>query len=427
MPRISGLFPAVSHFGIRLSPGRRFFGCLAVFILATGLIGALARPAAAQVVEDLQIHSQQYIVVDADTGEIFAQRAANDHAAMASLTKVFTAIQAIEEAPPDYVIVIDESDMPDPQASFMGFSPGETYTLDELLHGLMLPSGNDAAHAIARSLGTESDDDTPQEAVDRFVARMNQRNQDLGLKDTHLVNPDGWGVPGHYTTPRDLVAFIRYALQFPRFVELISSESYTLSDGRELYNNNRMMGWYPDLVGGKTGYDDDAGWCLIEVAERDGETMISVTFDGIHENQDWYDDNRALLEYGFEQKAARLAAGKDIAGVVVAFRDPDAAVIARTASSGVSIGQPPVSVGIGGGSEAPPAAVSVLGSLAAEGEGPVGGAATAAILGVVALVLAARAMGAFAQPGRRLFDPFLTDPPPSGPPTEASPQATAAS
>jgi serine-type D-Ala-D-Ala carboxypeptidase (penicillin-binding protein 5/6) len=425
VPRHSVWHPAEPR-GPRSPIARRVTACLAVLIVAFGVIGAPARPAVAQVVEELQIHSEQYIVIDASTGEVFAQRAATDHAAMASLTKVFTAIQAIEEAPPDYVIVIDESDMPDPRASFMGFEPGETYTLEELLHGLMLPSGNDAAHAIARSLGTESQEDTPQEAVNKFVARMNQRIQDLGLKDTHLVNPDGWGVPGHYTTPRDLAAFIRYALQFPRFVELISSESYTLSDGRELYNNNRMMSWYPDLVGGKTGYDDDAGWCLIEVAERDGETMISVTFDGIHENQDWYDDNRVLLEYGFEQKTDRLAAGRDVIGDVVSFLDPDAAVISRTASSDASIGQPPVSGGIGG-SDAPPVAASVFGTMAAEPRRPVGGATTAALFAVVGLVLAARAMGTFAQPGRRLLDPLWGDRARSAEPTEGPTETAPAS
>ena len=386
-------------------PGLRALLTLLVFPVA--LVGTPS-PAGGQTVPELQINSEQYIVIDAETGEVFAQRGANEPNAMASLTKVFTAIQAIEEAPPDYLITIDESDMPVPQASFMGFSPGDVYTLEELLYGLMLPSGNDAAHAIARSLGTESEDDTPEEAVARFVDRMNQRVQDMGLTDTHLVNPDGWGVPGHYTTVRDLAAFMRYALQYPRFVDLISSPSYTLSDGREIYNNNRLMTWYDDLLGGKTGYDNDSGWCLIEVAQRDGETMISVTFDG-NWPDDWYDDNQVLLEYAFEQKADRLASGADIDGVLVSYLDPDAAVVERMAASAGSLGavkptEQDLAAGpaVGAGSAAVGESDGEIlsGGLIAPGDHAAGTGAIA-IFGVLGLIVGVRAMGTYAYPIRR--------------------------
>lgn len=308
---------------------------IGVVLLSLGLSPVSTR---AQEVPELKINSKRYIVIDADTGEVFAQRGAHDQAAMASLTKVFTAIEAIEAGSPNLQITTSEADLVSADNSMMGFEPGETFSLEDLLYGLMLPSGNDAANAIARSLGGEPGDSATQ-AVDRFVARMNSRVANMGLGDTNLVNPSGWGVPNHYTSAHDLAVFTMYALQYPRFVELISTlEHDTATGGYYLRNNNRLMTLYPNLLGGKTGYDDDAGWCLIEVARSNGNTMISVTMDGIHPD-DWYDDNQVLLEYAFEQKESRIAAGAPIAGEVVVFRDPDAALIAQVATAGGSLGQ----------------------------------------------------------------------------------------
>lgn len=301
----------------------------------------------AQEVPELKINSKRYIVIDAETGEVFAQRGAHDQAAMASLTKIFTAIEAIEAGSPNLQITTSEADLVSADNSMMGFQPGETFRLEDLLYGLMLPSGNDAANAIARSLGAEPGDSASQ-AVDRFVARMNTRVANMGLTDTNLVNPSGWGVPNHYTSAHDLAVFTMYALQYPRFVDLISTlEHDTTTGGYHLRNNNRLMTIYPNLLGGKTGYDDDAGWCLIEVGRRNGNTMISVTMDGIYPD-DWYDDNQVLLEYAFEQKESRIAAGAPIAGEVVTFRDPDAALIAQVATAGGSLGHRPSAVGASG-------------------------------------------------------------------------------
>lgn len=294
--------------------------------------------ATAQEVPELKINSKRYIVIDAETGEVFAQRNADERVAMASLTKVLTTIEAIESAPPEFPVTTAESDLVSDQASQMGFDPGETFTLQELLYGLMLPSGNDAAQAIARALGAEPGDNDEQ-AVDRFMARLNERVRNMGLVDTNLVNPSGWGVPNHYSSAHDLAVFTMYALRYPRFVELISTKEMETSGGYRLRNNNRLLGTYESLLGGKTGYDDDAGWCLIEVAQRDGNRMISVTLDGIAPD-DWYDDNRVLLEYALDQKAAR-APETAIAGERVGYLDPDAAMIARAASAGASIGAPP--------------------------------------------------------------------------------------
>jgi D-alanyl-D-alanine carboxypeptidase len=318
--------------------GARLGVCLSILVIC--LVPLIVQ---AQEVPELQITSKRYIVIDADTGEVFAQRGARQKVAMASLTKVFTTIEALERGDLDQVIVTNESDVFDPGSStVMGFGAGESFTLRDLLYGMMLPSGNDAAHAIARALGSR-DGESDDAAVDRFVDLMNERIRNMGLTDTNLVRPDGWGVKDHYSSAHDLAAFTMYALRYPTFVDLISTAEYTTSNGSyPVTNTNKMLNTYPDLIGGKTGYDDDAGYCLIEVARRNGNTMISVTLDGVAPD-DWYDDNRVLLDYAFEQKEARETADRPITGEVVSFRDPDAARIIAQTTPGASVGDPAAS------------------------------------------------------------------------------------
>ncbi|MFT4037133.1 MAG: D-alanyl-D-alanine carboxypeptidase family protein [Thermomicrobiales bacterium] len=297
---------------------------------------AFPGPAGAQEVPELQINSTAYIVVDADTGEIYAQRNAHERRAPASLTKIFTAIEAIEEGAPETPIVTAEADMVSSEASQVGFSPGETFTVRELLYGMMLPSGNDAARALARGLGTQ-DGDSPEQGQQRFLDRLNERLINMGLTDTHLVNPDGWGVPGHYSSAYDLAAFTMYAIHYPRFVQTFGTELYDSDDGMyEFRNNNKMLESYPGIIGGKTGYDNDAGWCLVNVAQRDGSRMIAVTLNGVAPD-DWYDDNSVLLDYAFEQKALRAQQGGLGGGEAVRYRDPDAATILTMASASAAI------------------------------------------------------------------------------------------
>jgi D-alanyl-D-alanine carboxypeptidase len=318
---------------------RRASGAVSLTVVLLA-VAALATPLAlAQEVPELRITSTNYIAIDAETGEIYAQRGAHERRAPASLTKVFTAIETIESAPPDVQLITSESDLVSEFASQVGFSPGEAFTVEELLYGMMLPSGNDAARALARGLGAE-EGDTDEEALNRFLGRINQRVKNMGLTDTQLLNPDGWGVPGHYSSAYDLAAFTMYALRYPRFVKAFSTGTYETADGSyEFRNNNRMLRTYEGIVGGKTGYDDDAGWCLINVAERNGRRVIAVTMNGVAPD-DWYDDNRVLLDYALEQQALRAETGAGITGEIVRFRDPDAATILAMGSAGGMIGEP---------------------------------------------------------------------------------------
>lgn len=302
-----------------------------------------AHVALAQDVPELQIHSTRYIVIDADTGDVYAQRNADEEVAIASLTKLFTAVQAVNMAPLDTPITTTAGDLKSADATTMGFGPGETYTLEDLLYGLLLPSGNDAAHAIARTLGYQ-EGDTDEEAVDRFMALVNQRVQNMGLTHTHLLNPDGWGVPGHYSSAADVASFMQYVTEYPTLVEIMGTRSYTTSNGLiTMTNSNKLMNSYGSLVAGKTGYDDDAGWCLVILASSGETNMIAVTLDGIAPD-DWYDDNRTLLEYGFQQKSKLANAGTPFEGDVIGYVDPDKAQLADAVESDAAIaGQQPAS------------------------------------------------------------------------------------
>lgn len=322
----------------RVWKAARIFPAL-VLVLACLTPSALAFVAQAQEVPELQITSTSYIVIDADTGEIYAQRNAHERRAPASLTKIFTAVESIEEGAPETAITTSDADMVSSEASQVGFGPGETFTVRELLYGLMLPSGNDAAEALARGLGTQEGDSADQ-GTQRFLDRLNERLINMGLTDTHLVNPSGWGVPGHYSSAYDLAAFTMYALRYPRFVQTFGTLEYPSDDGEYLFrNNNKMLQSYPGIIGGKTGYDNDAGWCLVNVAQRDGSRMIAVTLNGVAPD-DWYDDNRVLLDYAFEQKALRSEQGSLGIGEFVTYRDPDAAKILAMASASAAIVAP---------------------------------------------------------------------------------------
>jgi D-alanyl-D-alanine carboxypeptidase (penicillin-binding protein 5/6) len=361
------------------------------------------RGAAAQ--DDLasQISSQRWIVIDADTGEVFAQHKADDEVAIASLTKIYTTIQALEMASLDTQITTNESDLFDANSTQVGFGPGETFSMEDLLYGMLLPSGNDAAHAVARALGMQPGD-TDAQAVAHFVALENQRITDMGLTETHLVNPHGLGVPGHHSSAHDLAVFTRYALKFPEFVKIFGTASYTTANGYSFSNTNKLLSEDSELLGGKTGYDDDAGYCLVEVAQRDGSTMISVTLDGVAPDV-WYQDNVTLLDYAFNQKAARIAKNGAI-GTAVSYRDPDAVALENNATPGGAFGAEPTGTPASEPTaKAPnltpfPDATPVVASSPGDSGGGSAGKILA-VLAVVALVVIASALGSGWRPRGR--------------------------
>ena len=201
----------------------------------------------------------------------------------ASITKVMTALIAIEEGNlSDTVQVTEDAVITESGASLCGVKPGDTLTMEQLLYGLLIPSGNDAANAIAVHMSG---------SVEAFAEKMNERARQLGATQTHFKNPSGLSDPEHYTTAYDLYLIFNEAMKLPKFREIIGSDSYTASytnaQGGSVSKTWKVGNWYQNretetpegltVLGGKTGTTQAAGYCPI-MAEQDeeGKEYISV-------------------------------------------------------------------------------------------------------------------------------------------------------
>jgi len=294
---------------------------------------ALWQPVAAQATVPT-ITADSAVVLDGQTGAILYAKDPDTPRAPASLTKIFTAIVALETAPLDTPLTVTAADLVG--ESSMGLHAGDQLSLRTALYGLLLASGNDAAMAIARNLGAEPGD-TPQQSVARFVRRENALAEQLGLMHTHLENPHGLDQEGHVSTARDLAVITRYALRNPQFRRIISTRTY--EDGQYAFSQtNRLLGVYPGLLGGKTGITDRAGYCLMEVAERDGHTVIVVLLHSTVEA--WYDDARTLLDFGFAQLAKQTALPTAQASPIVPLAPSTPTTSTQTGSPSLSVSQP---------------------------------------------------------------------------------------
>jgi D-alanyl-D-alanine carboxypeptidase (penicillin-binding protein 5/6) len=271
-----------------------------------------------------EVVAQSAIVIDAGTGAVLYQKRADEPWAPASLTKIVTAMVALESAPLDQPLTVEPYDLVG-EAS-MGLDAGEELTLETALYGMLLASGNDAAMTIARNLGALPGD-SPQESVDRFMRRANLMLERMGIHQTRLLNPHGLDQPGHRSTARDLALITQQALRNPAFRQIIGSPMY--QDARyALQQSNRLLGSYPGLIGGKTGITERCGYCLMQVAERDGHTIVVVLLGSTV--QAWYQDAQLLLDYGFEQAGKEAAASSPWQATSASSSRPEDAGVAVT-------------------------------------------------------------------------------------------------
>ena len=236
----------------------------------------------AQALPDLS--AQSAVLMDGDSGRVLYERASHDRRLIASTTKLMTALVAVESTPHlgktvtmtmDYVA----------EGSSMYLKLGEEISLRDLLYGLLLASGNDAALAIAGLCAGD---------VETFVEWMNQWAEELGMADTHFANPNGLDDPDHYSTAYDLALLARAVLKNPILREIVGTKTAHVA-GRDLTNHNKLLWRYEGCVGLKTGYTDAAGRTLVSAAERNGQTLICVT---LKDPADW-EDHARLLDYGF--------------------------------------------------------------------------------------------------------------------------------
>jgi len=233
------------------------------------------------------------VVLDAQTDHVLASRNADARLAPASLTKMMTALVALDHAALTDTIRATERSLSEP--TIIGLDPGDTLSLENALYGLLLNSGNDAALAIAETIGGGS--------IDRFVAWMNDRAQTMGLKNTHYANPNGLDQAGHFSSARDLAEIARAVMAEPTLARIVGTRRYVV-EGPPLYvflNSNPLLGQYEGLDGVKTGFTDDAGSCLAATAVRDGRRLISIVLNssGIAA------ETIALLDMGFATAQAR--------------------------------------------------------------------------------------------------------------------------
>jgi serine-type D-Ala-D-Ala carboxypeptidase (penicillin-binding protein 5/6) len=242
-------------------------------------------------------------VMDADTGAVLFTRRPDEVRAMASCTKIMTALVAAQQGGLDRTVTVgaDAAAYVNSDNSYMGLSAGEQLTLTDLLYGLLLPSGNDAAVAIADAVGG-----TQQ----HFVAMMNAEAQVLGLTHTHFTNPHGLDQSGHYTTARDLTMLSAVALRQSTIADIAATPSHYIPASAthkaySLSNYNSLLpgkaATYPGAVGLKPGNTGAAGWCEAFAARRGGHLIVGVVLDSPTWTQR-NDDMHALLNWGFAQE-----------------------------------------------------------------------------------------------------------------------------
>ena len=246
------------------------------------------------------LYSKACIVMEASTGNVLFSHEADTQHYPASTTKIMTLLLALERGGLEEEVTIPAcaADVPK-DSSLVPVYEGEQMTMLDLLHGLIIRSGNDAANAVAELCAG---------SVDAFVARMNARAYELGMTGTHFVNPHGYHDPDHYTTARDLAILARQGLTDPTFCQIVTCLRYTLpatSKREPLVIENSYEIFKPDspfyiegAAGVKSGYTSKAGFCYVGAAQRNGQTLIAVILDAPTRNRAWTDLKR-LFAYGF--------------------------------------------------------------------------------------------------------------------------------
>lgn len=251
------------------------------------------------------------ILMEWQSGRILYHRNGFTRMHPASLTKIMTALIALERGRLEDVVQVSEEAASQP-GSTMYLKEGDKFTLEDLLYGLMLNSGNDAAWAIAEHIGNGD----PRE----FFRMMNERATQLGAINTRFSNPHGLTEPNHYTTAFDLALITRTALKHPFFKNLVATREKDVIDARgdkiiSLYNTNKLLWLYLGTDGVKTGTTEAAGQCLVASATRDGMRLLAVVLA----SGDRWSDAATLFEYGFSQWRTEkiLDAGERVATVPV--------------------------------------------------------------------------------------------------------------
>ncbi|WP_193043451.1 D-alanyl-D-alanine carboxypeptidase family protein [Mycolicibacterium baixiangningiae] len=239
--------------------------------------------------------AEAWIVADMDTGQVLAGRNDDVRYAPASTIKTLLAQVVLAEVPLDATIVADEADTR-VECNCAGVAPGRTYTARQLLEGLLLVSGNDAANTLARMLG----------GTDVAVAKMNARAAALGAHGTNVVTPSGLDGPGmpFWSTPHDLAVIFRAAMADPVFAHITAMPTAVFpakTGDVVLVNQDELLHRYPGAIGGKTGFTDIARKTFVGAAQRDGRRLVVALMHGLVKEggPTYWDQAASLLDWGF--------------------------------------------------------------------------------------------------------------------------------
>ena len=235
------------------------------------------------------VSAESAILMDGRTGEVLFEKRADQQMRIASTTKIMTALVALEHAGVQDIVSVKESHMT--EGSSMYLHPGERITVEELLYGLLLSSGNDAALALA---------DGCCGSLEHFVYEMNHKAHSIGMDHTSFANPSGLDDENHYSTARDMAKLACCASQNPALVRIASTRN-AVAGKRSMHNHNRLLSSVDGCFGLKTGYTRAAGRTLVSCAARSGQLLVAVT---LNDSDDWR-DHAALYHYGFALLAER--------------------------------------------------------------------------------------------------------------------------
>ena len=232
----------------------------------------------------VNVSAQYSCVMEAETGQVLYEKNAHSKHSMASTTKIMTALLAIEKGNFSDIVTVSKN-AAGTEGTSLYLQGGDKVSLSDLLYGLLLQSGNDAAIAIAEHISG---------SVEQFAKDMTARAKEIGAKNTAFQNPNGLDAEGHYTTAYDLALITREALKNETFAEIAKTKSKTIRDGKQtVTNHNKLLSLYPGCVGVKTGFTKKTGRCLVSSAVRDGKQFICVTLNA---PDDWNDHIRLLNE-----------------------------------------------------------------------------------------------------------------------------------
>jgi serine-type D-Ala-D-Ala carboxypeptidase (penicillin-binding protein 5/6) len=305
---------------------RRMRRRLAPLLLACVLVLAAAGTAPASIGPPPAVDAEAALVA-AGSGEILYALDGGERLPMASITKLMTAIVALDELRPSRTVAVNPAAV-GIEGSTILLRAGERISVRDLLAAALVQSANDAAYALAAA--------TTGGNVAAFVARMNDEADELGLEDTEFANPAGLDAAGHYSSARDVLALAREAMRRPIVRKLVAKRGGTIAGGRSLYAWNDLLGTYPGAFGVKTGHTDDAGWCEVAAARRGGTVAYAVVL-GAPSRTIRNADLAELLTYGLDHfgRLNLVEAETSYATASVPFEDETVPLVAGEAASAV--------------------------------------------------------------------------------------------